>query len=80
MDDDVTTTGPTARIEVVDGGRVRSEHLAAIVVALTPTGGDPAPDRRPAGPPAWARAAILEGVGLPRPTRPSDLRRITVLG
>jgi hypothetical protein len=80
VDDDLTTADPTGRIEVVGGGRVTAEHLAALAVALTPTGGDGGDDRRPPGPPAWARAALVEGVGLPRPTRPSDLSRITVLG
>jgi hypothetical protein len=81
VDDDLTTADAPARIEVVGGGRVTAEHLAALAVALTPTVGDGADhDRQPSGPPAWARAALVEGVGLPRPTRPSDLSRITVLG
>jgi hypothetical protein len=80
VDDEATTPEPTTRIAVVGGGPVPAEHLAALVVALTPTGGDGPADPEPPGPPAWARAALLEGVGLPRPTRPSDLRRITVLG
>jgi hypothetical protein len=80
VDDEATTAEPTARIEVVGGGQVPAEHLAALAVALTPTGGDGTGDPQQPGPPAWARAALLEGVGLPRPTRPSDLRRFTVLG
>lgn len=77
MSDEVPA--PNARIEVVGGGAVSAEELAAVVVALTPVGGgDPSPG--PAGPPAWARAALLEGVGYRMPTRPSDLQRTTVLG
>jgi hypothetical protein len=80
VDDEATTPEPTTRIEVVGGGEVPADHLAALVVALTPTSADVPADPDHGGPPAWARAALLEGVGLPRPTRPSDLRRITVLG
>jgi hypothetical protein len=79
VSDDPRDPATAARIEVVGGGRVTAEHLAVLAVALTPTGGDGGDDRQPPGPPAWARAALLEGVGLPRPTRPSDLSRIAVL-
>jgi hypothetical protein len=77
VSDDVPT--PAARIEVVGGGVVSADELAAVVVALTPVGGgEDTPG--PVGPPAWARAALLEGVGHRTPTRPSDLQRTTVLG
>lgn len=49
------------RIEVREGGGVSDEELAAIVIALTPVAGGGA--EGPGGPPAWGRAAILEGLG-----------------
>ncbi|MEX1162093.1 MAG: hypothetical protein WEB03_00790 [Nitriliruptor sp.] len=77
-DDAPATERSTARIEVVGGGTVGAEQLAAVVVALTPSGADdPSGDTAA---PAWARAALLEGVGLLPPTRPSDLQQVTVLG
>lgn len=70
---------PTARIEVVAGGTPNDAELAALTVALTPTGGADVP--QPGGQvPAWARAALLENVGQRRPTRPSDLDALTRLG
>jgi hypothetical protein len=81
VSDEVTAdTAPTARIEVVGGGPVSAEHLAAVVVALTPTAGADVATPAPTGPPAWARAALLEGVGMLPPTRPSDLQQAAVLG
>jgi hypothetical protein len=61
---------PATRIEVVGGGSPTDEQLAATVVALTPVA---VVDDGPAPAPAWARAALLEGVGGRRPARPSDL-------
>ncbi len=50
------------RIEVVRGGEATPEELAALVVALTPTAGEPdVDDRRNRH--AWQEAALLEGVG-----------------
>jgi hypothetical protein len=72
---------PDARIEVVRGGRVTAEQLAAVVVALSPVVVDDAAARAAVdGPPAWARAALLEGVGLLPPSRPSDLQLTWMLG
>jgi hypothetical protein len=69
---------PAARLEVVGGGEVSAEHLAALAVALTPTGGggEPTEERVP----AWAQAALLENVGHRRPARPSDLGATSRLG
>jgi hypothetical protein len=79
--DAVTEDAPTAaggRIEVVGGGTPSAAELAALTVALTPTGGGD----DPAGPatPAWARAGLLENVGHRRPQRPSDLDAAFRLG
>jgi hypothetical protein len=75
---DATLVTPTARIEVTGGGDPGPAVLAALTVALTPTGGsaDGPGDRTP----AWARAALLEGVGHRTPTRPSDLDLAIRLG
>ncbi|MEX1179057.1 MAG: hypothetical protein WEB09_11405 [Nitriliruptor sp.] len=78
MSDEVTDQGqPAGRLEVVHGGEASAEELAALVVALTPVGGE---DTDPDTTPAWARAALLEGVGMLPPTHPADLRRTSVLG
>lgn len=74
---DVATAG---RIEVTGGGHLRDEELAALAVALTPTGGGEPPPTVGHGIPAWAQAALLEGVGLRTPTRPSDLAIASRLG
>ncbi len=58
------------QLRVVAGGTPSPEEIAALVVALTPGGGAPEP---PTGPPPWQRAAMLEGIGAGRPTRPADL-------
>lgn len=73
--------GVTARVEVTGGGVPSDAELAALVVALTPVALTPVAQastgvevtRRRDQVPAWARAALLEGVGGRRPTRPSDL-------
>ena len=67
-----TTEGapPAARLEIVAGGVPTDAELAAIVVALTPSGDDGEAETQM---PAWARAALLENVGGRRPARPSDL-------
>jgi hypothetical protein len=57
------------RIVVTAGGVPDVTQLAALVVALTP-GGEPEPLP---GPPAWRRAALLEGVGGASILAPSDL-------
>jgi hypothetical protein len=66
------------RLQVVGGGRLRVEELAAVIVALTPTVvvGD---DDAPSGPPrrrvpAWTAAALREGVGGSPIHQPADLR------
>ncbi len=57
------------RLVVTGGGRPTPEQLAAVVVALTPIA-EPA---APVGPPAWRRAALLEGVGGASVLAPGDL-------
>jgi hypothetical protein len=60
----------TPQVRVIAGGTPTPEELAALVVALTPTGGgQPAPR----GPAPWRRAAMLEGIGARRPTSPADI-------
>jgi hypothetical protein len=67
-DDEQTFTEPTApHVRVVGGGTPSAAELAAVVVALTPVGppaSDPVGGSTAAGGAgAWARAALLEGVG-----------------
>ncbi len=61
---------PPVALRVLGGGAPSPEQLAAVIVALTPTAGD---DETPARPPAWTRAAMIEGVGGRTPTSPADL-------
>ena len=65
--DAVDTTTP--RLAIMAGGTPSDAELAALVVALTPSGA------QPAGPevPAWRRAALLEGAGGAGVHAPSDL-------
>lgn len=63
---------PPLALRVVGGGEPTPQELAAVLVALTPTGGGgstSAPDRTP----AWTRAAMLEGVGGRPAASPADL-------
>ena len=62
---------PAPALRVLAGGEPTPEELAAIVVALTPTGGGN--DQRKRGPAPWLRAAMIEGVGGRPPTSPADL-------
>lgn len=57
-------------LRVVAGGEPTAEEIAALVVALTPSGGH-APE--PTGPAPWLRAAMIEGVGGRPPTSPADI-------
>ena len=64
------------RIEVVAGGVPDDAEIAALVLALTPRPAPPAEeptDGPGAGPPAWARAGLLEGVGGRPAASPADL-------
>ena len=76
-----TTDEPPAgpRIEVVAGGTPDDAELVALTLALTPVAGEAPPSDTHATP-AWARAALLEGVGHRRPSRPSDLDTVTRFG
>ena len=69
MESEQTASAPALR--VLAGGEPTPEELAAIVVALTPTGGGGAQTSR--GPAPWLRAAMVEGVGGRPPTSPADL-------
>lgn len=71
---------PAARIEVVGGGVPSAAELAALTVALTPLGGADPDGAEVREAPAWARAALLEGIGHRRPSRPSDLDAALRLG
>ena len=62
---------PGATLQVVGGGTPTPAELAALVVALTPTGGGDAQQHR--GPAPWLRAAMIEGVGGRPPTSPADV-------
>jgi hypothetical protein len=65
---------PAARVEVRGGGTPTPEQLAALVVALTPSGGtDESGDGRPTLP-AWTAASLREGVGRAQVLAPADLR------
>jgi hypothetical protein len=75
---DQASADPTDRIEVVGGGTLDAAQLAAVAVALTPTGGGDATAEETV--PAWTRAALLENVGHRRPLRPSDLDATLRLG
>lgn len=57
-------TAPAVRYQVVAGGEVTPEELAAVTVALTPIAVGPA-ETGPADVPGWLRAALHEGVGGP---------------
>lgn len=78
---DVSSDAPASRIHVVGGGVPSHAELAALTVALTPVAGPDASAGDAVEPtPAWARAALLEGVGHRIPTRPSDLAAAARLG
>jgi len=64
---EVATAPP--RVLITGGGQPDAAQLAALVVALTPGRSDP-PET---GPPAWRRAAMLEGVGGSAILSPADL-------
>jgi hypothetical protein len=69
---DETPTPPPLALQVVGGGEPTPEELAAVLVALTPAGGDGGGDGGPTTP-AWTRAAMLEGVGGRPAASPADL-------
>jgi hypothetical protein len=69
--DETSTPSPLA-LQLVGGGEPTPEELAAVLVALTPVGGDDGGDGSPATP-AWTRAAMLEGIGGRPAASPADL-------
>jgi hypothetical protein len=74
---DESTTAPPLAFRVVAGGEPTDEELAALLVALTPTGdGEPDVELTP----AWTRAAMLEGVGVRPAASPTDLPTALPLG
>jgi hypothetical protein len=60
---------PPPRMVITGGGRPDAAQLAALVVALTPGRSSPPGT----GPPAWRRAALLEGIGGATNLSPGDL-------
>ena len=70
---DTAPGGPTDRVEVVRGGPLSDVEVAALTVALTPSGAD-AP---PATIPAWRLAGLYEGVGGPTALDAPDLAHLT---
>jgi hypothetical protein len=76
VSDDAPDNVPTPRIEVRGGGAPTAEQLAALVVALTPTGGDAGASEPAPAIPAWAAAALREGVGGTTILEPGDLREL----
>jgi hypothetical protein len=78
-DDTAQERPPAARVEVRGGGEPTAEQLAALVVALTPTGGTDEPGAGRASVPAWTAAALREGVGGAQVLAPADLRELDPL-
>jgi hypothetical protein len=66
------------RLVVTAGGTPTDEELAALTVVLT--AGFGAAPAAAVQPPAWARAALLEGVGGPLVDEPAKLRSLSALG
>jgi hypothetical protein len=71
--EDVAGTGNVLR--VTRGGDVTPEELAALAVVFTAASGQAA-SVQPAGPPAWAQAALLEGIGARIVEEPAHLRSL----
>jgi hypothetical protein len=67
---------PAARVEVRGGGAPTAAQLAALVVALTPSGGSDGLDEGRPALPAWTAAALREGVGAAQVLAPADLREL----
>ena len=65
--------GTTDHVEVVRGGRLSDAEVAALTVALTPSGAD-AP---PATIPPWRLAGLYEGVGGATALDAPDLAHLT---
>ncbi len=72
--DDVVV--PDSRIRVTHGGEPTPEQLAALTVVLTAGSGGPAVSAGPPAPPAWAQAALLEGIGARIVEEPAHLRSL----
>jgi hypothetical protein len=75
-DHDVVVAG--SRMRITRGGEPTLEQLAALTVVLTAGGGSAAP----AGstpPPAWAQAALLEGIGGRIVEEPAHLRSLPAI-
>lgn len=71
---DANETGSAMADLRIEHGNPTAAEVAALVVALTPAGGDPAAEGT-TGPtlPSWTHAALLEGVGGPTVYAPADL-------
>jgi hypothetical protein len=67
---------PAARVAVRAGGAPTPEQLAALVVALTPSGVTDEPGGGRPTLPAWAAAALREGAGGAQVLAPADLREL----
>jgi hypothetical protein len=65
---------PAPRIEMRAGGTPTAEQLAALVVALRPSGSGGDGDEIQPTVPAWTAATLRESVGGPVVLEPSDLR------
>jgi hypothetical protein len=71
--DEVVVAG--SRVRITHGGEPTAEQLAALTVVLTAGRGSAVP----AGstlPPAWAQAALLEGIGARIVEEPAHLRSL----
>jgi hypothetical protein len=71
--DDVVVAG--SRVRITHGGEPTDEQLAALTVVLTAVAHQAAPPA-PAQPPAWAQAALLEGIGARIVEEPAHLRSL----
>jgi hypothetical protein len=66
----------SSRIRVTHGGMPDPEQLAALTVVLTAVRGAHATPTEPPTPPAWAQAALLEGIGARIVEEPAHLRSL----
>jgi hypothetical protein len=66
----------SGRIRVTHGGAPTPEQLAALTVVLTTLRGAHAVPTEPPTPPAWAQAALLEGIGARIVEEPAHLRSL----
>lgn len=73
--EDPAPEAPPLQVRVVGGGEPTSAQLAALVVALTPAGGD-GDDASSRPRPGWALATLHEGIGGRRSTSAQDVGRL----